>query len=529
MASLDPRFLPAYGLSGAPLRFDPGTLCVHSELPHNEFRLFSLNPSSKDWNAEPADDRARVMHEFDHLVRTLSTSHGIVRHSLVSLLCASAIQYVSTSEGILQRTFPLELPGHPLVQIARTAGGNVGRLLTTADKWHPAHRHLLRYVCYRQLLDAWDGRRPALPHLLEAGLALFEAAVRGGIGSDGNTPRFLSPWDDNEVPEWRAIHDLSDYVSPFIGAAAMYESFAVETELIFAQRFGRTKQNSTDLLGGELYRVSAELFHRVFLNRGTRRVPLEFDAVLGLSLWVPFTLHGTAMRTETFHWSDLEPGHRFLRAIGELLDMRYDDWHYGEEESDPGGCDAPIIEIQETLAARLNWPTPQALNDILTRQLKSIDQRGDCPSAYAVIEKASPRISWVLRLLGAARDAPFSSFYRLIQEKFASTGIYFPAILCTDKIVVNTGLLFEEATSHLSERYILAGSQMLIDGAAHHAFTRSEAIAALELIAGYGQSLLGDQRFPEQLKPWRAEITGRPSDLPPIARSNRLFAEPLST
>lgn len=47
MTTPDLSFLPAYGLSGSPLRFDPGTLCVHSGLPHTEYRLFALKPNAR--------------------------------------------------------------------------------------------------------------------------------------------------------------------------------------------------------------------------------------------------------------------------------------------------------------------------------------------------------------------------------------------------------------------------------------------------------------------------------------------------
>jgi len=85
-------------------------------------------------------------------------------------------------------------------------------------------------------------------------------------------------------------------------------------------------------------------------------------------------------------------------------------------------------------------------------------------------------------------------------------------------IVVNTGLAFDDATSQLSERNILAGSQMLIDGAADHAFTRNDALAALEHLAGYGKSLLADDDFPKYLEDWRKEIASRPENVPPVVR-----------
>lgn len=71
-------FVPEYGLSGGDLRFDLGSLLLFSRDSNQHFRMLSTTPSDGDWNQQNADDRARVMHERDHLLRTLCTGIGIL-------------------------------------------------------------------------------------------------------------------------------------------------------------------------------------------------------------------------------------------------------------------------------------------------------------------------------------------------------------------------------------------------------------------------------------------------------------------
>jgi hypothetical protein len=515
----DLRFFPRSGLSGGGLRFDPTSLLLFSAYPRDNYRLLSQTSTDTNFfDKQPFDDRARVLHEYDHLLRSLSTSWGILRHALSSLLTKDALLYIEAVQGQSQHLFPLEHNRHPRQKQIRAIGGRILPLLESISTGSP-DGILLRYLCRKALLKAFDGEalRGNL-HLVDCGLMLFRDGLSLDHGTHPRSVDYAEIWDAKDLPE---IHPTVQGITPLtFSAKPLLEAFAIERELMYANRFGKPEHESSDLTGVTIYRQCIELFDRRFRDRGSMHIPLEFDAITELSLWIPMTLRGVVMDRNYFIWTDFEPGYRFCKLMDWLVTESPKEWVYPEglteEESN-----IYISEFQEKAAKALGWPTPSRLIDLLIEELTAIDTSKKTLGSYAVIHDESPRLQWVLALLKERRKSPFAIYDRFMPLTGSQTdlpSIWFPGGIFPDGDSAFSDLLFDKETTHFDEWHVLVGSRSLLEGFGDSRMPRHHAHSACELIRGYGNALLNNSDFGNSvIEAWRA-IEKLPSDVYPCIR-----------
>lgn len=453
------------------------------------------------------------MHERDHLLRILCTGVGILRHSLQSLLFSDAIQYLARNVDDL---FPLSFPDHLVLAAVQNAGTDTLTLTRNSLKWSESDRILLRYHCRLQLLRALDGDFvPGNASVVELGLGLFEAGLLGALP---HIPRHKARYAltfEGETPQLWPTSAGRTFTTK-----TLLESFAVETELLYAIRFGRPKETATNLLDDELYRLTAALFDQQFRHRPTRRVPLEYDAILDAALWPPMTLRGAWITQRPWMWTDLEPGYRFCKLINWLAEQPIDRWHYAEDLDSYPACDAAVQNIQASACIALGWPTPHDLAQEFIEELEAIDHSQQHISPYAVLAERSPRLEWSIRLLTQYRKTPWSLFHEPYTLRDGGLGVWFPGGIFPDRDIAYTGLLFEEGDthSHFWEYQVLTGARLLIEGAIRHKMPRNHALAGCRLIGEVGGNLLGDATFPAKMRTVGDRIRAFPPDTYPQER-----------
>ena len=382
------------GLSGGSLFFDPTSLALKSSEPLGNFRLLTQKPNPLDWEKEGVDDRARVLHERDHLVRSLGTTFGVIRHVVNSLLLSDSIQYFNLTGPPSPLYPPLMMPSVVREKIRRY-GSNVEALTRDAKRWAEAERILLRYYSREQLLSALDGEPLRChPSFCELGLGLTEVGLLSL-----QFPRLKSTYASSFIADgfevWPSVSNR------YCTSRQMFETFAVEVEMLHAFRFGRPRETATNLLDHADYSFLASIFDQRFRHRGTLNVPIDFDAIVDLALWMPMTLGGCCVQNRPWQWTDLEPGYRFCKLLGWLEDRGMKPWVYAEDASGMAECDVAMRRIQEEASEALGWPTPTFLASRLIDELTQLDTRQTTASAYAVLGNRSPRLEWSIALLKA--------------------------------------------------------------------------------------------------------------------------------
>ena len=500
------------GLSGGSLFFDPTSLALKSSEPLGNFRLLTQQPNSVDWGSQPSDDRARVLHERDHLVRSLGTSFGVLRHAVNSLLLADAIQYFAATGAPSPLDPPLMHPLSTVLSKIRGYRGDTARLTRDAKRWPEPERILLRYHARTQFLAALDGESVPWPRHCELGLGLTDASLLSL-----NLPRlkgvYASSFSADEFTVWPNIDGY------YLTSRQMFETIAVEVEMLHAFRFGRPRSTATNLLDHADYILLATLFDRRFRSRGTTKVPIDFDAIVDLALWVPMTLGGPCIEERPWQWTDFEPGYRFCKLLGWLEDRGIKPWVYAEDAGHFEECDVAMRRIQEEACCALGWPSPVFLATRLIDELTQIDVRQTTSSGYAVLGDRSPRLEWSIKLMKEFVDAPYSRSYRPFEKLSGSpVSVWFPCGVFADKDFAIDGLMWTDPHSPFVDYQVFTTLRMLMEGPIDRLMPRQHAQMGCRLIGSIGSDMLGDTSFLSKMENSSELVRKLPAAVPPYTR-----------
>ena len=86
---------------------------MFSETASTNWRIFSHRPDESALSQQEFVESARYKHERDHLLRTLTTSWGLVRHLLMSLLFSDCLHFLDSADSDLFRETAQLQPGRP--------------------------------------------------------------------------------------------------------------------------------------------------------------------------------------------------------------------------------------------------------------------------------------------------------------------------------------------------------------------------------------------------------------------------------
>jgi len=144
-------------------------------------------------------------------------------------------------------------------------------------------------------------------------------------------------------------------------------------ELCWRSRLGGEIDGWGELVAGDQrYKRILILWHSVFpdsmyfdqgemrptdlITDAYRMYPVEFYALLDLALWIPFTPRGFRTPRRPIRWEDVQPGHRFQRAVAL--------WKESGRRLTPISSDERercFDETQEWVAERMGWESPRGL------------------------------------------------------------------------------------------------------------------------------------------------------------------------
>lgn len=330
-ASLHPgsRFVELHGVG---VRVGLGRLCsLHQKYGPN--LLLRLNPASPLapgdtplLSPEEAEVVLKLEHEIDHLHRVLATSFGLFDHLVRS----------RQVDLLLRGRAEFESPG----------GAPDGRPVEAALRYGGLSAAL---TCPSSATD--DGWRD--------GPDLFADVWRGGGG--------LAPGGCGSAPRTAYQIRATERTRP-LGGLVFLELFALVREVSLRSYAGLDRAAVDDLFYQPTYQQVGQLWKRAVrdpLVRLPDRVsgvwpggvdpqqvlPVECYAAADLALWPPL---GPAGPVGAAAWRDVQPGHRFLRALEVISDLVPD----RTPTANLAAESERLRDVQGVVCSALGWPTP---------------------------------------------------------------------------------------------------------------------------------------------------------------------------
>lgn len=481
--------LPPYGLSGGSMRFDPGSLVLFIDDELTSI-LSYLSASTEAADSHPIQIRSRLVHERDHFFRHLSSSYGMVRYGLHSLMVRQFFQMSMqvdpdgqfSSEGLIGKELKELLRKHPPVEVIRK--------LSQLDRLRPA----LMYLSMVECMQALDGTPGIVDReLCTTGVVVWETIARSLQGETGPS---RTSFDQNSRPP----EPLSRFINPddpFVprvkgeafGAVQLLEFFGVMIEFAYLSNQGLNLIESSDLLGvKDYFRVGSAFFGEFFTEEVERgdlpAFPVELEVAVDLALAIPLTPSGTQVVDRPMTWYDLHPGWRFL-SICHYYKSSKKSWTTIPPDNDSfAGYDQAFRCIQAEICDGLGWPRAERIElewatflcDILKQPIHhpfAIDLRGSGRQRIArhlFEERKTTPYSMFLKRRGAAVDREF----------------FFPAVISREGMTAFEGLHWKDQDgdpTNWDEFLMLTGCRFFAEGFPDHPHVRLEqAKGAAELL-----------------------------------------------
>src|SRR6185295_5718545 len=380
---------PERGLRGGVFYCDQTLLAIHTptsreiyadyrEAIDRHVESFDV-PTSKAVEPLPGDTvsfLSRWEHEADHLRRHLATSLGFLFHHL---------QLWHTLA--LEREFPVAIRVRPeapfpvftrsqVRDLANFWTGDLRDDLARYGREPLAHREKLLYVSQnilaRSLFHPVEERQVCAAILalsrynLIARSALPESSCkfaedwRGGVASAGN---LSAPAIDEAIFTGEALFEFMAVVEEMsiefelqrqrpLGASAAYDLMIAET-----------RYNCVSRLWLGMFPEIGSRWDRALVATNTprrpfhfaRMYPIELFAVVDLALWIPVGPQGIQSSRGVLSWADIDPGHRFLRAM-KLLRSRYSGASFHWLSSNYDADNRVFVDAQNQFADHFGWP-----------------------------------------------------------------------------------------------------------------------------------------------------------------------------
>jgi hypothetical protein len=482
--------LPPYGLSGGSMRFDPDCLVLFVDDDLESIRAL-LSDSREATNTLPIQVRSRLIHERDHLFRHLSSSYGMVRYGLHSLMVRQFFQMamrVNPNESMT----PDGLLGQHLKDLLRKKPPpEIIQKLSQIDQIRPA----LMYASVLECMQALDGSPAILDReLCSTGIAVWETLTQA---LSGKTEHGLANFQQNRMPpeSLRRFINPDDPLVPYVkgepfGAADLLEFFAVMIEFAYLSNQGLGLIESSDLLGVKAYfRVGSAFFGEFFIEnmeRGEFPVfPVELEAAVDLALSIPLTPLGIQVTCRPLSWYDLHPGWRFLSICNHYKESKRS-WTTILPDNDSfAGYDQAFHSIRAEDSDALGWPQLERIEQQWLAFLNEIQQE-PCHHPLAIDLRGSGRQRIARHLFEERRTTPYSMFLKR-RSGAVDRELFFPAVVSREGMTALGGLHWKDRDgdpTNWDEFLMLTGCRFFAEGFPQHPHIRfDQAKGAAELIA----------------------------------------------
>ena len=472
--------LPPYGLSGGSMRFDPGSLVLFVDDSLESIRAFLAEPDDAS-RTQPLQIRSRLVHERDHLFRHLSSSYGMVRYGLHSLMVRQFFQMVmrvdfqqpTTSDGVLGPDLKELLRKHPPPEVIHKLSR------------HEAARPSLMYLAMLECVLALDGDRAFLDRdLCATGVAVWEtlslsltnragqglAYYQQNLAPPEPLSRFVNP-NDPFVP-WVKGHPL--------GAAHLLEFFGILIEFAYLSNQGLDVIESSDLLGvNEYFRVGSAFFDEFFVEEmeagAFPAFPVELEAAVDLALAMPLTPTGLIVVNRPLSWYDLHPGWRFLAVCQHFKSSKKSWTTVAPDAESFAGYDHVFRSIQADVCDALGWPRVESVEHVWSTFLADV-QREPVHHPLPVDLRGSGRQRIARHLFDERRTTPYSMFLKR-RSGAVDRELFFPAVVSREGMTAFGGLHWNDSDgdpTNWDEFLLLTGCRFFAEGFPQHPHVRFE-------------------------------------------------------
>lgn len=363
---------------------------------------------------------ARVLHEYDHLVRLLGTSYGLVRHGLLS-------QYLHYFLQAFEQAGDLATFRSRWNEVRSGTDGKLG-----ADRFDSMYfrdessRNLFRAQACLDGVGILDGK--ALGAVGVGALASWGEYCEGLLGNspiqnDALLARLRQLW--GAVPRDRKpsliyidgvplrVHDILEYLG-------------VVVELGYRVQYGEGLGEFPSDLSERVYLQILNVI-KTYVPKAIDDVRMahEVEALLELALWVPLWPSMSEIDLPE-HGTHLLPSYRLqllLDAAKELdLPFSFDDRTDVEEIS------PRAREFQEAICNHLKWPSPATIAKHWATGLTAIEANAsDDWTKVFFHHPRSRRLAWSKQLIVECGEHPVSGPMLAGARHFGTIG--FPTIL----------------------------------------------------------------------------------------------------
>jgi len=472
------------------MRFDPGSLVLFVDDSLDSIQAF-LTGADTTPGTQAIRIRSRLVHERDHFFRHLSSSYGMVRYGLHSLMVRQFFQMAMrtnldqpmTPDGLLGSDLKALLRKHPSPDVIRELSR------------HDAVRPALMYVAMVECILALDG----VPAFLDRGLCTTGIAVweTCSLSMTNRADYGLRNFQQNATPP-EALSKFVDPSDPFVplvkgeafGAEHLLEFFGILIEFAYLSNQGLDLIESSDLLGMKKYfRVGSAFFGEFFVDDMEAgkfpAFPVELEAAVDLALAIPLTPTGLQVANRPLTWYDLHPGWRFLSICRHYKSSKKSWTTIPPDDESFDGYDSAFRSIQAEVCDALGWPRVENIESRWSSFLAEL-QREPVHHPFAVDLRGSGRQRIARHLFEERQKSPYSMFLKR-RSGAVDRELFFPAVVSREGMTAFGGLHWQDRDgdpTNWDEFLMLTGCRFFAEGFAQHEHVRFEqAVGAAELIS----------------------------------------------
>lgn len=344
--------------------------------------------------------QARILHEYDHLVRILGTPYGLIKHGLFTYYLEYFLKSFSVREA---------LPN--LVRDWNKVGSLVKPRMTTEELelfyfGDTAHSDVYRARCFFNSIRTLDGR-----NLGNVGIDVMAGWSHYVFALCGQNSEAPEQFFQNLNMLWGKHPGEGSLIyidGRPINIPDILEYLGVVVETAYFTQYSKTESQFPPDLSAKLYlqilNVVKEYVPKAF-NYSNFTMAQEVEGLLELSLWSPLWpgMNPDELPQHAIH---LIPSYR----LGYILDAcrKLDVSFSFDDNLDVEQVSSRVREIQEKVCRHLGWKPPAYIAEKWHSALGEIEQSPDTWTKYFFHHPRSRRTAWSKQLILEFGNEPVS-------------------------------------------------------------------------------------------------------------------------
>ncbi|MDN5210472.1 hypothetical protein QQ020_00385 [Fulvivirgaceae bacterium BMA12] len=395
-------------LQGDSFHIDVNSLALH---------IYSKEEYSQSNNLR----RARIMHEYDHLVRLLGTSYGLVRHGFLTNYLEYFLKSLKIREGLPELVQDWNAVNRSAAKKPKMVS-NEFEFYYFGDK---SYSDVFKAQCLLESIRTLDGFN--IPTM---GIKSMSGWVQYFLELYGNTQtnpkefhHYLSKLWGKKLDESKLIHldgipiniqDVLEYLGVVVELAYQSQDKQIVSE--FPMDLPPKKYL-------QILNAIKEFLPNAF-DLDTMNIGEEVESLLELALWIPLW-PGMKASDLPEHAIHLIPSFR----LGHILDACRElnlEFTFGVDK-DVRQISPKAKEFQESICHHLGWESPTVIAKKWTIALEDISKHSDQWNRIFFHHPKSRRLEWSKKLISEFSQEPVSAPMLAGSRHYGK--INFPSIL----------------------------------------------------------------------------------------------------